>query len=108
MLALITEQEALPWHRFDTQVFPYSGPGQAVANEAKLPSVSGSAVRVCICMCICVCACVCVCLASFKKAHMSVYAAPSQFKITDMCQSLCLARFACTAVARSAVQDEPQ
>lgn len=40
MLALITEQEALPWHHFDTQVFPHSSPGQAVATEAKLPSVS--------------------------------------------------------------------
>lgn len=39
MLALITEQEALPWHHFDTQVFPHSSPGRAVATEAKLPSV---------------------------------------------------------------------
>jgi len=38
-LALITEQEALPWHHFDTQVFLHSSPGRAVATEAKLPSV---------------------------------------------------------------------
>lgn len=40
MVALITEQEALSWLQFDTQVFPHLHLGRAVATEAKLPSVT--------------------------------------------------------------------
>lgn len=61
----------------------HSSPGQAVAAEAKLPSVFGltACMRVLLCMFV------------FPQAslHASEYVALSPFKIADKCRSLCLA-----------------
>lgn len=60
--ALITEREALPCHRFDTQVFLQSSPGRAVATDAKLPSV--------FVLTLCTLARARVCFSSLKQARM--------------------------------------
>lgn len=60
-----------------------SSPGQAVATEAKLPSVCSSTA--------CIHARMCMFVFPRVSPHASVYVALSPFKIADKCRSLCLA-----------------
>lgn len=82
-LALITEEEALPWHHFDTQVFLIQAQGKLLQLKPNCLQFFGLTARMRALLCMVV----------FPRAspHASVYVALSPLKIADKCRSLCLA-----------------
>lgn len=74
---------ALPWHHFDTQVFPHRSLRRAVANRSQVAFQSAALLGVYVHVWM---------LASFQAdPHASVQSALSPFRIADKRRSLCLA-----------------
>lgn len=99
----ITDQEALPWHPFDTQVLLHSSPRRAVCNWCQI------AFSLCL---KCVCNYTRVCMRVFPEASTRalLYVALSPFKIADKCRSLCLASLRVRSQRlglQAVVQDSP-